>query len=148
MSATLPTVALRPALSPQPYPRTPEDQAERLRASLQRAGNLADALMTQMAEVKRQCEQLTAALAALDDVDLAALAAVDRRPTAPQGASTPGDGPTNTTAEVDPARLAALEMAIQGASRGEIYVYLRDELDIAEPQTVVDEVLRDRRSSS
>jgi hypothetical protein len=97
--------------------RTPAQQARELRESLRRARELADALVAQADRVRAQCQQLEDALGTVD-----ALGAREAE--------------TQVTAEepavrdpVEPARLAAMEMALQGRSQDEIMEYLRRSLD-------------------
>jgi hypothetical protein len=120
-----------------PHPKSAAEKARALRESLRLASELADALTAQAARVKRQCLQLEEVLGrmpALPDTVVAAPAAELRRPAA-------ANGPI----EESPARLAAMEMAVQGSTRQEIEEYLRENLDVAEVDEILDQVLLGRR---
>ncbi len=121
-----------PAVQPS-HLKSPAHQARALRESLRLASELADALTTQAARVKRQCTQLEDTLAGLGDLPEAIAAA----PAAPS-TSTPA---TDAAPEESPARLVAMEMAIQGATREQIESYLRNNLNISDAQPIVDDVL-------
>jgi len=108
-----------------------------LRESVRLASELADALTAQAARVRRHCQQLEEVLArfpTLPDTPLKSTPQdMRRRPV--------GNGPVQ---EESPARLAAMEMALQGASRREIEAYLRENLDVDEVDKILDQVLMGR----
>jgi len=109
-----------------------------LRESVRLASELADALTAQAARVRRHCQQLEEVLARFPT-----LPETPAEP-APQDIRrrTPANGPIQ---EESPARLAAMEMALQGASRQEIEAYLRENLDVDEVDEILDQVLMGRR---
>jgi uncharacterized coiled-coil protein SlyX len=124
-------------LAQTPHHKSPAEKARALRESLRLASELADALTAQAERVKRQCQQLEEVLGrmpALPDTVVAAPPVELRKPAA-------ANGPV----EESPARLAAMEMAVQGSSREEIEAYLRDNLDVAEVDEILDQVLMRRR---
>lgn len=125
-------------MAPPSPSRSPAQQAKALRESLRLASDLAEALTTQAARVKRQCEQLEEALALLGEMP---------EPRA-EPAAAPAAAPsvaTNGPGEQSPARLAAMEMAIQGATREQIDAYLRNNLNISDTAAILDAVLSARR---
>jgi hypothetical protein len=98
------------------------------------ASELADALTAQAARVKRQCQQLEEILSKLPALpDTVAQPQELRRTTV-----------VNGPVEESPARLAAMEMAVQGSSRQEIEAYLKANLDVAEVDEILDQVLMGR----
>ncbi|HEV3229443.1 MAG TPA: hypothetical protein VGY97_08215 [Solirubrobacteraceae bacterium] len=119
-----------------PHQRTPAEKARVLRESLRLASELADALTAQAARVKRQCQQLEEVLGRLP-------ALPDSAP-APQARELRRAAVANGPVEESPARLAAMEMAVQGSSRQEIEDYLRENLDVAEVDEILDQVLLGR----
>lgn len=98
--------------------RTPSQQARELRESLRLARELSIALVAQADRVRMQCEQLEDRLTGLGD--LAAFEPVAAAPDAGEAAQRDPE---------EPARLAAMEMALQGRDREEIVAYLRRTLD-------------------
>jgi hypothetical protein len=125
-------------LAQPPQYRNPADKARALRESVRLASELADALTAQAARVRRQCQQLEEVLA--------------RFPVLPEATPEPAaqDTPRRTLAngpvqEESPARMAAMEMAVQGATREEIEAYLRENLDMDEVDEILDQVLMGRR---
>jgi len=115
--------------------QSPAHQATALRETLRLATDLAEALATQAARVKRQCQQLEQAL---DELPALPDAAVALDPGASAPAVTPGPSE-------DPARLAAMEMALQGASREQIDAYLRNNLRVGDTRELLDEVFSGRQ---
>src|SRR5262245_26477005 len=103
---------------------TPAQQSRQLRESLRLARDLADALVAQADRVRAQCEQLEEALKNLDVLEAAPA------PEEHEAEPVPRD-------KEEPARLAAMEMALQGRSREDILDYLRRSLDEDKAQKVV-----------
>jgi len=100
-------------------------QSRELRESLRLARELAEALMAQAERVRAQCEQLDEALKNLDVLEAA-----------PPPADADAEQPVVRDKET-PARLAAMEMALQGRSREDILDYLRRSLDDKSAQAVI-----------
>ena len=100
-------------------------QSRELRESLRLARELADALVAQADRVRAQCEQLEDALKNLDMLDAA-----------PAPDPEVEEQPVVRDRE-DPARLAAMEMALQGRSREDILDYLRRTLDEKRAEQVI-----------
>jgi hypothetical protein len=98
--------------------RTPAQQARELRESLRLARELAHALVAQADRVRLQCQQLEDQLSGLGDFEA-------YEPVTP---AEPAAAPARRDPE-EPARLAAMEMALQGRDREEIMAYLRRTLD-------------------
>jgi ketosteroid isomerase-like protein len=106
-----------------------------LAAARRDLAEVADDLLEQAAEIRRQWARLgEAARAAEPDAEASeADAASEAEPVAvAAGAS---------------ARLAAVDMAEEGASREEVESMLRDELGVEEPEPILDEVFGERGSS-
>jgi ketosteroid isomerase-like protein len=97
-----------------------------LAASRRQLADVADELLDQAAEIRAQWSRLGDALRA---------AGVE----APADAS-PGGGPVAEPSGAASARLAAVDMAQDGASREEVETYLREELGIDDPAALLDEV--------
>jgi hypothetical protein len=114
-----------------------------LAASRRQLADVADDLIEQAAEIRRQWGRLAEAMrAAGDDGDAAA---EDE-----EAAVSAEDDDADAHADADPdapavvsgasARLAAVDMAEEGASREEVEAFLRDELEVEEPDSILDEV--------
>ena len=114
---------------------TPVQQSRELRESLRLARELSDALIAQAERVRAQCEQLEEALKHLDMLEAA-----------PAPSPEEAEQPVARDKEV-PARLAAMEMALQGRSREDILDYLRRSLDEERAQQVIAGVFDQQRSS-
>ena len=104
---------------------TPAQQSRELRESLRLARDLSDALVAQAERVRAQCEQLEEALKNFDLLEAAPLPA------------DPDTEPPAARDREEPARLAAMEMALQGRTREEILDYLRRSMDDAHAQQVI-----------
>ncbi|HEX2015270.1 MAG TPA: hypothetical protein VGN69_01155 [Solirubrobacteraceae bacterium] len=124
-------------MAPLSRPTSPARQAASLRESLRLATDLAEALTTQAARVKRQCQELAQALEHMPELPEVEVA--------PAEESTPAS--PNGPAEENPARLAAMEMALQGASRAQIDTYLRENLKLSDTSAILDDVLSGRTGS-
>ena len=96
-------------------------------ASRRQLAEVADDLLEQAAEIRRQWAQLGDALraATVDDDDREEAVDADGAPVEPALAS---------------ARLAAVDLAGDGASRDEVDAFLRDELNVEDRAPVLDEV--------
>jgi hypothetical protein len=96
-------------------------------AARRQLADVADDLLEQAAEIRRQWAQLGDALraAAVDDDERAEAVDEAGEPVEPALAS---------------ARLAAVDLAQDGASREEVDAFLRDELNVDDPAPVLDEV--------
>jgi ketosteroid isomerase-like protein len=97
-----------------------------LAASRRQLADVADELLDQAAEIRAQWSRLGDALRAA-------------------GVEAPTDAEAGAGAVAEPsgaasARLAAVDMAQDGASRAEVETYLREELGIEDPGAVLDEV--------
>src|SRR3954451_20177355 len=104
---------------------TPAQQSRELRESLRLARELADALVSQADRVRAQCEKLEEALRTLDSLEATPAAEPqEAEPVAPRD-------------KEQPARLAAMEMVMQGRSREDVLDYLRRTLDEEKAQRVV-----------
>ena len=124
-------------LAHTPHQKSPAEKARALRESLRLASELADALTAQAARVKRQCQQLEEVIGRLP--------ALPEAPAAPSAPALRSSGRANGPVEESPARLAAMEMAVAGSSRQEIEAYLKETLDVAEVDEILDQVLMGRR---
>ena len=96
-------------------------------ASRRQLAEVADDLIEQAAEIRRQWAQLGDALraAGIDDAERPEAVGDDGEPVEPALAS---------------ARLAAVDLAQEGASRDEVDAFLRDELGVEDRDAVLDEV--------
>jgi len=96
-----------------------------LAASRKELASVADDLLEQAAEIRRQWDRLGETLSA----------------TGSGASDDEGEGGEAGPSErASSARLAAVDMASDGATREEVETYLRDELGIDEPASIVDEV--------
>jgi ketosteroid isomerase-like protein len=106
-----------------------------LAASRRQLADVADELLDQAAEIRAQWSRLGDALRA---------AGVE----APEGAAAGDESDVAEPVGVASARLAAVDMAQDGASREEVDAYLRDELAVEETGAILDEVFPAASSSS
>jgi ketosteroid isomerase-like protein len=95
-----------------------------LAASRLELAEVADDLLEQAAEIRRQWDRLGDTLRAAGS-------------DAPEGDDGDDDAPAEGAAS---ARLVAVDMASDGATRDEVETYLRDELGVDEPAPILDEV--------
>jgi uncharacterized protein with GYD domain len=109
--------------------RPPAQQARELRESLRLARELAEAMVAQAERVRAQCQQLENTLTTLNTLE--AVEVPDDAAAGQPAARTPEE----------PARLAAMEMALQGRSREEIMTYLLRTLDEEGAKQVMDAVM-------
>lgn len=93
--------------------------------------NLADELLSQASEVRRQWAELSETLG-VEPPEPAPVA--ERRPPAPQ----PGEEAERP--EADPVRLVALDMMLSGRSREEVREYLRATFGDDDREQVLDEI--------
>ena len=109
-------------------------QSRELRESLRLARELADALVAQAERVRAQCEQIEHTLRNLDRLEAAPAPAEETREKTPAARD-----------KEQPARLAAMEMALQGRTREDILDYLRRTLDEDKAQQVIAGVFDQQR---
>src|SRR4051812_40039440 len=109
-----------------------------LAASRRQLADVADDLIEQAAEIRRQWGRLAEAMRAGGgdgdapaEEEEAAVSAEDDDAEAPAAPAVVSGAS---------ARLAAVDMAEEGASRDEVEAFLRDELDVEEPDSILDEV--------
>jgi ketosteroid isomerase-like protein len=96
-------------------------------AARRQLADVADDLIEQAVEIRRQWAQLGDALRA-----------AGAEP--PEGADPSGEGGEREPEGSASARLAAVDMAHDGASRDEVETYLRDELSVEDPAPILEEV--------
>ena len=101
-------------------------QSRELRESLRLARELADALVAQADRVRAQCAQLEDTLKNFDVLE-----------SAPAPVDTHDEAAPAARDKEQPARLAAMEMALQGRTREDILDYLRRTLDEKRAQQVI-----------
>jgi ketosteroid isomerase-like protein len=94
-----------------------------LAASRRELAAVADDLIEQAAEIRRQWDRLGETLRAAGSE------------------ASEGEGADDTSAKAASARLAAVDMAQDGASREEVEAFLREELGVDEPEPILDEVI-------
>ena len=98
------------------------DQPEADRDVLDELTSLADELLDQAAEVRRQWAEIAEAVGAQ-----------------PAGVTDDG-GAEGPAAEADPVRLVALDMMLAGSTRDEVREHLRETFGEADREAVLDEV--------
>jgi ketosteroid isomerase-like protein len=114
-------------------------------AARRQLADVADDLIEQAAEIRRQWGRLDEAMRA------GGAAASGRGGAAGSGRPAPGADDPGSESDDDvvespavaagaSARLAAVDMAEEGATREEVASYLRDELEVEEPEPILDEV--------
>jgi ketosteroid isomerase-like protein len=101
-----------------------------LAAARKQLTEVADDLSEQAAEIRRQWAKLAETLRTAGPEETAA------------GAADSADEPSSRASS---ARLAAVDMAEDGSSREDVETYLRDELEIEDPHSILDEVFGERK---
>jgi DivIVA domain-containing protein len=116
---------------------------------VERAGREADQLVARLAEVEREIAALLGALRDGTERISGGLAALAAQAEALRGAAAPGrpeeDHAAAAPAHVDGedeagARLAALNLALEGAPREEAAAYLAEHFAVADPEALLDDV--------
>jgi ketosteroid isomerase-like protein len=115
-----------------------------LAASRRQLADVADDLLEQAAEIRRQWGRLAEAMQAggADGADGADGMRGEQSTDEEEAEVSAQDDDADAPAVVSgsSARLAAVDMAEEGASREEVEAFLRDELDVEEPDPILDEV--------
>jgi hypothetical protein len=107
-------------------------------AARRQLADVADDLIEQAAEIRRQWGRLAEAMRAGGEPAAAPSDADEGGEAGSEGGEAGSESPA--VAAGASARLAAVDMAEEGASRAEVESFLREELEVEEPEPILDEV--------
>jgi len=131
------TLPFTPGEEPGATGGAASERAKALGRTLELAADLTNALKTQVTALERQCHGLEEALPSLS-----VARGSQGEPAQPRPTSAPAGGPKGAGGMTEPARLAAVAMAMQGHSREAVEDYLRS-LSVPNIEQILSSVFSD-----